>query len=426
MKASTRQIGAWVILFCVSGSWAAAPVGQIKQLTGTCSTGQEVSGTVVKADAKSVTIRDGKKPQKIYTINLLEWSLEPSDALAATLKDKSDTERAIAIAQALLKKKWLSLAELQFRKAFAADPGCKDAILQAYKSCRAKPPKGLFEPIERRYSRQRIADVKSNTETHRDLGKKMRAISANTHPIETDHFVIYSDWSKKDDRRLAKIYEKLYGALCKQFAIGPKENIWIGKLPVFAFWKKDPYVNFSQSALGVAIADKAAGFAGRRGSFSYVCLGPVDSKNKAQSISWFYQLLCHESTHAFIGRYISDRHLISWLNEGIAETMVAQLVPNGKQTKYKLTSAHKKVKGGWLPREGDMFGPTNIPLEGAYYGCAQSMARYLIAKDRKKFIQLITLIKNGTDPKEAMKEAYGYSSYSAFLKAWKKMVKKIR
>jgi hypothetical protein len=235
--------------------------------------------------------------------------------------------------------------------------------------------------------------------------------------------VIYSDWSKKDDRRLAKIYEKLYGALCKQFAIGKEENIWIGKLPVFAFWKKNPYIKFSKSALGVGIADKAAGYAGRRGSFSYVCLGPVVSRNKAESISWVYQLLCHETTHAFIGRYISDRHLVSWLNEGIAETMVSQLIPTGKETKRKLSMAHKKIKGGWLPRQSAMFGPTNIPLESAYYGCAQSMARYLIAKDRKKFIQLITLIKNGNDPQQALRVSYGYSSYSAFLRDWKKKIR---
>lgn len=425
MNVSTRQIGAWVILFCVSGAWAAGAVPPIKEFTGTCSTGQEVAGPVVKADAGSVTVRDGKKLQKVYTINLLEWTMPPSDALEETLKDKSEPERTIAIAESLLKKKWGSLAELQFRKAFAADAGCKDAILQTYKSCRSKPPKDLFEPIEYRYSRQRIKDVKSNTKKHRDLGKKMHAISANTHAIETEHFVIYSDWSKKDDRRLASIYEKLYGALCKQFAIGPEENIWIGKLPVFAFWKKEPYVIFSRSALGVSIATQAAGFAGRRGSFSYVCLGPVNSRNKAESISWFYQLLCHESTHAFIGRYITDGHLINWLNEGIAETMVSQLVPNGKQTKRKLSMAHKKVKGGWLPEES-LFRARNIPLEGVYYGCAQSMARYLIAKDRKKFIQLVTLIKNGTDAEEAMKESYGYASYSAFLREWKKTVKKIR
>ena len=90
---------------------------------------------------------------------------------------------------------------------------------------------------------------------------------------------------------------------------------------------------------------------------------------------------------------------------------------------YKLTSAHKKVKGGWLPREGDMFGPKNIPLEGVYYGCAQSMARYLIAKDKKKFIQLVTLIKNGTGAEEALKEAYGFANYSAFLKKWKKKIR---
>ena len=62
-----------------------------------------------------------------------------------------------------------------------------------------------------------------------------------------------------------------------------------------------------------------------------------------------------------------------------------------------------------------------VQVEWSIY--PQQFPGILLAKDRKKFIQLITLIKNGTDPKEAMKEAYGYASYAAFLKQWKKKVR---
>jgi hypothetical protein len=63
MNTSTRGIGAWVLLFCVSGAWAVAPVPPIKQFTGTCSTGQEIAGPVHPAGAGTVTIRDVKQQQ---------------------------------------------------------------------------------------------------------------------------------------------------------------------------------------------------------------------------------------------------------------------------------------------------------------------------------------------------------------------------
>ena len=426
MTTQVRWIGLWIVMGFASYAWA---VGDppIKELRGYCSTGEEIAGPVVKADARSVTLRLGRRTRKIYTVNLLEWSMELSKDQEAALENLSPRDRAISIGKSLLQKRWTSLAELQFRKAFSLDPDSKEAILTAYKDAQAKPPsEALFVPVPYRYTRQRIDHVKANTKAHRDLAVKMKAIAPKTHIIETEHFVIYSAWPKSDDRRLSTIYKKLYRALCKQFVIPPEENIWIGKLPVFAFWEAGNYIAFSSTGLNASIGVGAAGFAGRRGPFSYVCLGPVRAKkggSKAAAINWFYELLCHETTHAFLGRYISDRHLINWLNEGIAETMVAHLVPRGAQTKIKLAMAHKQVKGGWLPAEGLMFRGTNIPLDGVYYGCAQSMARYLIARDRKKFIQLVTLIKKGTAPEEALRESYGFKSYTNFLNTWKKKIR---
>jgi hypothetical protein len=51
------------------------------------------------------------------------------------------------------------------------------------------------------------------------------------------------------------------------------------------------------------------------------------------------------------------------------------------------------------------------------------MVRYLIARDRKKFIQLVTLIKKGTAPEEALRESYGFKSYASFLNTWKKKIR---
>ncbi len=51
---------------------------------------------------------------------------------------------------------------------------------------------------------------------------------------------------------------------------------------------------------------ESAGFCAKSGSVVYVVLGPCRSK------SWFYELLAHETTHGFLGRYRTNRSVPIW------------------------------------------------------------------------------------------------------------------
>jgi hypothetical protein len=263
------------------------------------------------------------------------------------------------------------------------------------------------------------------TDQARQWAKRMKEIAPATHEVQTDHFVIYSAWPKSDDRHLVRIYEKLYDALCRQFDIPKQENIWIGKFPVYAFWEKPSFVEFCIEVCEIppGMAENAGGFAGQRGEFRFVVLGPVlkPGMSKARARKWFYNLLVHESTHAFLSRFINSTYIVNWLNEGIAETLAARLVPNADSDR-KLAYTHRVIKAGKAPDFRPMFEMQNIPLDPFYYGVAQSFTRYLISLGKKKFITLVELIKEGKDDKAAVAEAYG-REFNDLLKDWYRRVR---
>ena len=136
--------------------------------------------------------------------------------------------------------------------------------------------------------------------------------------------------------------------------------------------------------------------------------------NSVRIRSRFYEVLVHETTHAFVGRYLTNRPLPRWLNEGLAEYMSAKLVPQSVAEK-RYTKATKKV----LREKKDVaYIIEEVGLNELDYGVAQSLVRFLIARDRKDFIRFGKLIKKGTEEQQAMEESFGLSQ-SQLLTRWR-------
>jgi len=259
-------------------------------------------------------------------------------------------------------------------------------------------------------------DIQANRKLAQDWADKAkRTVVKSMHLIETDHFLIYSAWGRGNDAALKRICEKLYAALCKQFAIPRGQNIWAGKCPIYAFWEKEHYLKFCKDVNGAGKRSpsllQAAGYSGQRGSFTYVVL------NKVRTRQWFYELLVHETTHAFLARYLTNRHVLPWVNEGLAEYMAATLVPGSRASRKYVSATKEAVKG----RKDVAHVFKKVTLNAFDYGIAQSFVRYLIHRDRKAFIKFVGLVKQGSSDAEALQGAYGLSR-EQFLKAWWKAV----
>ena len=93
----------------------------------------------------------------------------------------------------------------------------------------------------------------------------------------------------------------------------------------------------------------------------------------------FAHVLVHESVHGFLHRYRSPVHIPSWVNEGLAEYIACQLVPQAGIRKGRLQHAraslqHKKSFNGMFQAPA---------IEAWQYGVALDLTEFMIANSAK-------------------------------------------
>lgn len=254
------------------------------------------------------------------------------------------------------------------------------------------------------------AEIEANLKRANDkFEAAKKTIAPSMHLVETKHFLIYNAGDPSDDGPFGAVAEKMYDALCKQFDVPADQNIFAGKLPIFIFSNNhDQFIKFADLIDEANLPDNVGGYARNDGrSYCDLVLGPAKTKD------WFLELLVHEGTHAFVFRYLSNRRIPRWTNEGLAELMAGTLVGDK-------TVAASRVRESTKQAVHDKADPTKSLLlmgSGYDYGIAQSFVQFLIAKDRKAFIKFITLLKDGKTEAEALKEAYNWTS-EEMVRAW--------
>ncbi len=251
--------------------------------------------------------------------------------------------------------------------------------------------------------------TKEQADAARALADKLfveaRKFATAMHLVETDHFLIYSEWEKSADKPLSDLAEGLYGALCRQFDIPVKQNIWIGKCPIYTFFVQEHYRKFTMEVDG-AKAERAAGYCSYRNGVCYMVMDYRDSRSD------FNTVLVHETTHAFLSRYLTNRNVPLWLNEGLAETMAATLVPDGFAARRWEQATREAVK--LKANITKVF--EEVRLLDYDYGIAQSVVRFLI-RDKKAFIKLVTLLKEGKSEEDALMDSFKLTR-PQLVKAW--------
>ncbi len=261
------------------------------------------------------------------------------------------------------------------------------------------------------------AQIDANHRTAEEwFAQARKNFAPSLHLVETPNFLIYSAWDKKFDDDLAKLCESMYKAMRQRFNMPGKKSVWAGKLPIYVFWEAEHFRRFCTEVDQVGQRSphmlKAGGYHSSRGSLRYIVL------NRAPTQTEFRALLVHEASHAFISRYISNRHVSSWANEGIAELMAAQLVDGSSARTRYIDATRTAIKNKVDIRP--IF--NGVPLDGFWYGIAQSLVRYMIHRDKEGFIQFIKLYKAGKSEADALKEAMGLT-HDELAKAWLKSVR---
>jgi hypothetical protein len=263
------------------------------------------------------------------------------------------------------------------------------------------------------------AQVAANRRLAMAWFEQAKAFAPSLHLVETPHFLIFSAAPVRSDARLGGLAETMYAALARQFAIRPQRGIWAGKCPIYVLASAEQYRRFTDEVDRRKLPDAAGYHSQRSDGFCYIVL------NRVGGATSFQALLVHEGTHAFLGRYLTNRPIVAWVNEGLAEMMAARLVPASDAARRYVDATRQAV------REKRDVTPIfrEVRLKRYDYGLAQSLVRFLIARDRGAFGRFIRRMKEGAREAEALQAAYGLTHdqlRDEWLKAASKAIRRAR
>lgn len=235
--------------------------------------------------------------------------------------------------------------------------------------------------------------------------------------LQTDHFILFTDWDRREYRFLRENLEAAYTLVSQQFDLSPKDNLFVGKLPVFMFTRHADFLRFAREVDRFDATDGVQGYyrSTSRG-FGHLAMTKPDAKltggNLQQAEQQWAYVLTHEFVHAFVARYRSNAVVPRWLNEGVAELIA--------QSRFKRPGVRT-----WARRmaNGDadlarLFDDEFMP-PGEYYPVMMTLVEMLVQEDRQKFIAFFNACKDGEEPEEALRRLFGVD-YQGLLRTWRR------
>ena len=215
---------------------------------------------------------------------------------------------------------------------------------------------------------------------------------------ETHEFLVATDIAPREIAPYVANLDSMHDLLCDLYGIPRGEPVWQGKCLVVAFRQQADFRAFEQRFMKVAAPE---GIYGLCHQFSTGRV--ITACHRGDEASSFAHMLVHETSHGFNFRWLSPELLPNWLNEGIAEWVGTQVVPNARVMPIKEAQARAfMLQTGSLGP--DFFTAANI--QSVQYGIASQLVKFLLARDRRKFVQFVRGIKEGMTPEESLEAAY--------------------
>jgi hypothetical protein len=250
-----------------------------------------------------------------------------------------------------------------------------------------------------------------------DAADVERRFNVNFDTLETDHFLIFTDWDPREYEFLKTNLEGAYETVSRQFEIPATDNVFVGKLPVYMFARFGDYARLTDSIgfLGQPTPRSLRGYyEGRSNGSGRMIMYKPGADDVAEAEKEWAHCLVHEFTHAFVARYRSNARVPRWLNEGIAEVIAAKNFPFPGTYPYAMRMAHEHKTSGTL------FDDSKMP-SGEWYPVMQTMVEYLIAQNHDAFKKMFDSIKDGTDGEAALKKYYNMD-YDQLMTDWRQAI----
>jgi len=258
-------------------------------------------------------------------------------------------------------------------------------------------------------------------EIYRRFGDKVREIiGQDVVLIETQHFLIWTDWGKNERQRLGPWCESMYAELTRQFELDPDADVFLAKCPMFCWRSKGRFRKFAEYFDGFD-ASSSVGYTRsieRNGHVHVVLLRQGDSPIDRDR---FASTLVHEGTHAFLHRFHAPRLIPHWVNEGYAELMSECILRERSfsgETAALLARAYVRSDRPI----GELLKSTDPPAVHEY-PLAHSLILYLQSSGPSKLSGFIRGLKAGRDLPDALRTNYDGMTLDSFENSWRSWIR---
>jgi hypothetical protein len=271
------------------------------------------------------------------------------------------------------------------------------AVMAAVILCTAAPlPAGVvvpaWPPLSKTQQQQAIDELKKFAQQSQDR------LHTHLGSFETEYFLFCSDLSPAEARQWASLLDKMYDRLAETFAVPPHQNIWRGKALIFVYSKENDYMRYEREI----VKSNPTGTAGMCAAYSDGSVKIAFYRQPDQML--FAHVLVHESVHGFIHRYRTPVFVPGWANEGLAEVIATDLVPQRGRRDTVRGDAISGIRNH-QGRLGAFFNGKEI--EGWQYPVAEQLTSFMIAQSKPGYVKFINGIKEGLDVDQALTERYG-------------------
>lgn len=233
--------------------------------------------------------------------------------------------------------------------------------------------------------------------------------------IETDHFLIWTDWDERDRPRLSQWCEAMYAAVADAFGFDPHGSVFLAKCPVFCWRSKVRYVRFAEHFDAYDGRD-SVGYTRSIEKNGHVHLVLLRRGTSARDFNRFAATLVHEGTHAFVHRMYSTRLIPHWINEGYAEWIAERVLGDRCPAKENAELlARQFVRYNW-PITPMLHGVG--PIEVHQYPLAHSVVSHLQFRGTERFADLVRRLKRGESVAEALAASYDGLTLDALETRW--------
>lgn len=426
-QASHANLAGWPIIFLLL---ALGPLKEPLKVRFQLTDGVRVSGEMTTWDKDGF---DGSFGRRLWT----QIKADDVWTLHQRVMDQRSIDQWVNLGRVLLlmvhtEKKADELAENAFRRAMKLDASAATAIQQA------RDEAALAER-KRRDSEKAASAAKLTTispegdpwpadpwpvlseaeqknavlSMRADAERILEQAGMGLVPVETEHFLLYTDLPRTDAAKWIMQLEKTFEALQRLFQIpdsnGQKGDFrsfrgcW-GKVVVLVFGEQDRFRLVEAESFKHLVPQAAVGVCHPQGPKTFINMHhQVDD-------AMFEWSLIRETVHAYMHRYRTPRRLPAWANEGLGEFVAALMVDDPALVKQRRKNGLEFIRGG-----GNINAVLDLTYaeqtwpgpQGIGFPVGALLTELMLQEKPKRYIEWVNAVKDGKDWQEALQKEFG-------------------